>query len=82
MRLVGASDAMIRGPFYWEGVLQGAVGGALAFVLSLILYQVALTQIPQPFFPIVGIVVFNIAFGGVLGYMGADVALSRFTKEA
>jgi cell division transport system permease protein len=81
MRLVGASDAMIRGPFYWEGVLQGAVGGALAFVLSLILYQVALTQIPQPFFPIVGIVVFNIAFGGVLGYMGADVALSRFTKE-
>jgi len=80
MRLVGATDAMVRGPFYWEGILQGAAGGLIAFVLSVVLHQVALTQLPQPIFPIVGVLLFNLAFGTVLGYMGADIALSRFVK--
>jgi cell division transport system permease protein len=80
MRLVGATDAMVRGPFYWEGVLQGVVGGLIAFVLSLVLYQVALTQLPQPIFPIIGVLLFNLALGAVLGYMGADIALGRFVK--
>jgi cell division transport system permease protein len=80
MRLVGASDAMVRGPFYWEGVMQGLAGGLLAFLLSLILEQVALTQLPQPTFPVIGVLLFNLVFGAVLGYMGADIALGRFVK--
>jgi cell division transport system permease protein len=80
MRVVGATDATIKAPFYWEGAFQGALGGLLAFVLSLVLYQVALTQIPEPVFPAAGVALFNVVLGGVLGYMGADIALSRLVK--
>ncbi len=30
MRLVGATERIIRGPFLLEGILQGTIGGALA----------------------------------------------------
>ncbi len=38
MRLVGATERMIRGPFILEGVLQGAMGGLLALLLLFAVY--------------------------------------------
>ena len=41
MRLVGATERIIRGPFLIEGLLQGTVGGVLAVVLLFALYESA-----------------------------------------
>lgn len=41
MRLVGATESMIRGPFIIEGVLQGILGGLLSLVLLFGIYSAA-----------------------------------------
>jgi len=39
MRLVGATERIIRGPFLIEGFLQGTIGGVLAVALLFALYE-------------------------------------------
>jgi cell division transport system permease protein len=39
MRLVGATEFYIRGPFYFEGLLQGVAGGALAIAGIVLAFQ-------------------------------------------
>jgi cell division transport system permease protein len=39
MRLVGATERIIRGPFLLEGLMQGTIGGAFAVVLLFVLYE-------------------------------------------
>lgn len=34
-RLLGATDAFIRRPYYWFGTLQGLLGGAIAWLITL-----------------------------------------------
>lgn len=41
MRLVGATERIIRGPFLLEGFLQGTIGGVFAVVLLFGLYEVS-----------------------------------------
>ena len=41
MRLVGATERIIRGPFLIEGFLQGTLGGVLAVALLFALYETA-----------------------------------------
>lgn len=41
MRLVGATERIIRGPFLLEGFLQGTLGGVLSVVLLFALYEVS-----------------------------------------
>ncbi len=41
MRLVGATERIIRGPFLIEGLLQGTLGGILAIVLLFASYEAA-----------------------------------------
>jgi cell division transport system permease protein len=41
MRLVGATERIIRGPFLIEGFLQGTIGGVLAVVLLFAVYETA-----------------------------------------
>ncbi len=39
MRLVGATERIIRGPFLVEGVLQGTIGGVLAVILLFVAFS-------------------------------------------
>jgi cell division transport system permease protein len=41
MRLVGATERIIRGPFLIEGLLQGTIGGMLAIALLFATYEAA-----------------------------------------
>jgi cell division transport system permease protein len=41
MRLVGATERIIRGPFLIEGFLQGTIGGIVAIVLLYVTYEAA-----------------------------------------
>jgi cell division transport system permease protein len=41
MRLVGATERIIRGPFLIEGFLQGTIGGVVAIVLLFAAYEIA-----------------------------------------
>jgi cell division transport system permease protein len=41
MRLVGATERIIRGPFLIEGFLQGTIGGLVAIVLLYVTYEAA-----------------------------------------
>ncbi len=45
MRLVGATEFFIRGPFYAEGLIQGFLGGLLAVACLLVGYQVAVAKV-------------------------------------
>ncbi len=45
MRLVGATNAYIRGPFLVEGMLQGGLGGALALGLLYLSHKLLLGEI-------------------------------------
>lgn len=41
MRLVGATESIIRGPFVFEGILQGLIGGAVAVAILYGLFHAA-----------------------------------------
>lgn len=85
MRLVGATEFFIRGPFYVEGLLQGLFGGLLAALALLAGYQAAAARaadspwaslLLQRFLAPTEIVVL-ILLGGVGGLVGAVLSLRR-----
>jgi len=85
MRLVGATELFIRGPFYVEGLLQGLLGGGLA-VLGLYLgHLVVVPQAPRTWlagaltgsFLSLQYQLLLVALGAVAGLAGAVASLRR-----
>ncbi len=84
MRLVGATEFFIRGPFYMEGVLQGLVGGGCALVTLagghyLLLRQSAdspLSLLADKFLGPAELLSL-LALGGLAGFIGAITSLRR-----
>lgn len=89
MKLVGATNWFIRVPFMFEGLLQGLIGGAVAF-FAVVGTRAALSNIAQDTdYKIIrqlvitpdqalGIGLFVVAVGVVVGVLGSVVAVHRF----
>ena len=89
MRLVGASNSFIRGPFVTEGVLQALTGSLLA-IISLELMRIFLLPVVAnslQFLPIAldGSKVFIVyaalvGIGLLIGLFGSALAMRRYLK--
>lgn len=85
LRLVGATEFYIRGPFYTEGLLQGLLGGGLATGGLYLLYQAAaarraaslVASVLTTGFLTPGQIAFLVLLGGGAGLLGAIASLRR-----
>ena len=89
-RLLGATDGFIRRPFYYQGLSQGLLGGAIslglvALALALLNREVAgladsygssFRLAFLEFHEALGVV----AFAGALGWLGAQVSVSAYLR--
>jgi cell division transport system permease protein len=84
MRLVGATNSFIRGPFVLEGALKGVLGGLLAVLLcwgAFALFRAALgTDLPdlQFFRPIHLLVI--VMSGTLIGLLGSLLSVGRHLR--
>lgn len=85
MRLVGATDWFIRGPFLLEGAIKGLLGGIAALVLCGLVFAGFKSQglglgVGLGFFN-VGQSLLLLLFGTLLGLTGSLVSVSRHLKS-
>ncbi len=86
-KLVGATDAYVRRPFYYQGVLLGAGGGAAALCLvqgAMMVFNGDLARLGPVFgiLPTLRLLVLEDAlafliFSGLLGWLGTFLSVSR-----
>jgi cell division transport system permease protein len=90
-KLIGATDAFIRRPFLYLGLLQGLAGGALALGIvwaGLHLLNGEVRTLAQTYgssfrfgFLSQGDAVAVMLFAGALGWLGASLSVSRYLLE-
>ena len=89
MRLVGASNGFIRGPFLMEGALHAVIGAALAVGCLELLHRFALPRLQESlaFLPIevngqmfLWIYLILLVAGLVIGLIGSALAMRRYLK--
>ncbi|MGH3052131.1 MAG: permease-like cell division protein FtsX [Gaiellaceae bacterium] len=88
MKLVGATNWFVRGPFILEGVICGLVGSLVAVVLLLVTKEVALDTIPvldqarndadALAFPLTALILVGLSL--LIGAVGSGVTLRRFLQ--
>lgn len=91
MRLVGATNGFIRGPFFVEGFLLGVLGSIIPIViLSTSYYIITKNFSGQTSFHFVEFLPFNpfifqlsaiiLLIGGVIGMLGSGLSIRKFLK--
>ncbi len=90
MRLVGASDVFIKGPFFFEGLLQGFLAGSIAVGSLFLMHDAMRSYIKSSagiFFTFMDLhfltdthIILFIVGGTVVGMFGSLLSLGRFLK--
>jgi cell division transport system permease protein len=85
MRLVGATDAFIRGPFLLDGALKGFLGGLLAVVLSRAAFELFRRNSTTALHTLVFFeprhLLLGIVFGVAIGLGGSLVSVGRHLRN-
>ena len=89
MRLVGATDNFIRIPFYFVGLIQGALGAIIGLVMLYVAYIFISSSVEKEFFP--GLFHFHFLSPALLsaillvsmlvGWLGCFISLKQFLKQ-
>jgi cell division transport system permease protein len=88
MRLVGAEDGFIKTPFYIQGIIQGAMGGALGIAaLFVVFWYISANVTPDisgglfqvRFLPPAAVLVVILA-AMLVGWLGCFVSLKQFLR--
>jgi cell division transport system permease protein len=90
-RLIGATDAFIRRPFYYSGILQGGLGGGVAALLmfvGIVALSPSVNQLAELYGssfslqgPTFSRVLALIACGSGLGFVGAQLSVSLALRQ-
>ncbi len=91
MRLVGASNAFIKIPFFFEGLLLGALGSIIPIIACcygyMYIYErfngqlfTPIIKLVNPDLIIANIIIFVIAIGVIVGALGSYRAVRRYLK--
>ena len=90
-KLIGATDAFIRRPFYYAGLLQGLAGGLVALAIvavALWLLDGQVRSLADSYgsdfrfrFLALPDAVAVVLFAGLLGWLGAQLSVSRHLRE-
>lgn len=85
MRLVGATNGFIRGPFVLEGAIKGILGGAVAALLcwlAFTLFRTGLgTELPDLRFFTSADVAAMLLFGTLIGLLGSLLSVGRHLRQ-
>jgi cell division transport system permease protein len=87
MRLMGATEAAVRAPFWLQGAEQGVAGGVLAWLALAVTFRLAVGLLARGSHPILSILwveffrpwswLFFPVTGAVAGFLGAAMAVGR-----
>lgn len=80
MKLVGASKSFIAIPFTFEGIVQGLLGGLIAFILTVVTNRVAASFLSNVYFPQGYFFLGSLICGLIFGTLGSSIALRKFLK--
>ena len=81
MRLVGATDGFVQRPFLLEGLITGALGGALAAVLTWGAYRILSATLFQIQWLPGEWIVLVVAVGTVFGFLSSMIAVRRHLQS-
>jgi cell division transport system permease protein len=89
MRLIGASDGFIKGPFYIEALIQGALGAIIGltalFAAFLYVWSRLEQDLLQRFFHIRFLsfkaVLITLLFSMLVGWLGCYLSLKQFNQK-